>query len=234
MRQKVGLRSSRSSHFSYFARLAGGLALCVMAATCKGPGPKKIGDATLAPLAAGGKTLSEDAKKAPLVVVLPDSQPTIPDVEMVQLAIDRHVSWGMVKAIIDRMYEHGQTPVLLVAQRQKVLELALSDELLGPPLEVYAQLEGKLCVKHPAAEEMICTQTYSKKYIDGAHTRELVRKAVLGYERADVQVELLPALNWGDVVTAVGATRSCCGKREVRVRLIDSPTDRLVDSPTEG
>ena len=204
----------------YFACLFAGMALCV-AGSCKGPGPKKIGDATLAPLAAGGQPLPAAAKDAPLVVMLPGQEPTIPVEETVKLAIDRKVPWREVKIVIDSMHEIGQTPILLVAQRQKVVELHLTEELYGPPLYVYAQREGKLCVKHPQAHEKICTQTYSKKYIDGAHTRELVRKAVLGYERANVEVELRSGINWGDVVTAVGATRSCCGDRQIRVKVVE-------------
>lgn len=206
----------------YFACLFAGMAL-IVAGSCKGPGPKKIGEATLAPLAAGGKALPAEAKNAPLIVMLPGAEaPEIPVEPTVKLAIDRKVKWSVVKGVIEKMHELGQTPILLVAERQKVVELHLTEELYGPPLEVYAQLEGKLCVKHPQAKEMICTQTYSKKYIDGAHTRELVRKAVLGYERADVELEVRPGLNWGDVVTAVGATRSCCGDRQIRVRVINA------------
>lgn len=204
----------------YFACLFAGMAVCLVG-SCKGPGPKKIGDATLAPLAAGGEALPADAKDAPVVVLLPDTKPDIPSEETVKLAIDRKVPWLTVKKVIDQMHDHGQTPILLVAQRQKVVQLHLTEELYGPPIYVYAQREGKLCVTHPLATEKKCTQTYSKKYIDGAHTRELVREAVLGYERANIHLELWPGLIWGDVVTAVGASRSCCGDRQVRVKVIE-------------
>jgi hypothetical protein len=187
---------------------------------CQGVGPKKIGEATLAPLAAGFDELPNEAADAPMVVILPNTTPTIPDAPVVKLAVDRKVPWGMVKAIVDRMKSEGRTPILLVAKREQVKMLRLNDELYGKPIGVYTTLEGKLCVKHPAASEKKCTQTYSKDYIDGAHTRELVREAVLGYKRQDVLVVLPLALPWGDVVTAVGASRSCCGSREVRVALL--------------
>lgn len=204
----------------YFACVFAVMIVCAVG-SCKGPGPKKIGEATLAPLAAGGTALPADAKNAPVVVILPDKEPVIPEEETVKLAVDRLVPWHVVKTTVARMHEHGQTAILLVAQRQKVLELPLTEELYDKPIYVYAMKEGKLCVKHPLAQEMKCTQTVSKKYIDGAHTRELVREAVLGYERANVELELDPSLSWGDVVTAVGATRSCCGDRKIRVRVVE-------------
>ena len=205
----------------YFACLFVGMAV-IVAGSCKGPGPKKIGDATLAPLAAGGATLPESARDAPVVVILPGQKAEIPDaVETVKLAIDRKVPYSEVKALVTKMHELGQTPILLVAERQKVKELHLTEELYGPPIYVYAKREGKLCVGHPQAIEQKCTQTVSKKYIDGAHTRELVREAVLGYERQNVEVELEAGLIWGDVVTAVGATRSCCGDRAIRVKVVE-------------
>lgn len=193
--------------------------LCVIGMSCRGQEQQKIGDATLAPLVAGTNDIPDEAKDAPTVVVMPDSKPTIPQEPIVKLAIDRDVMWGMVKAIIDRMYEYGQTPVLLVDTRGSVKEFHLNDNLIDKPLEIFAELEGKLCVQHPAANEAICTQTQSRRFIDGSHTREIVRKAVLGYERSDVVVALPMTLKWRDVVTAVGATRSCCGKTPVRVRI---------------
>lgn len=215
---------NNSSRWAWLGRLAM-VSVVWIAAACQGAGPKKIGDATLAPVAAGFEEVPKEAEGAPLVVVLPNTTPTIPDAPVVKLAVDRKVPWGMVKAIVDRMESEGRTPILLVAKRNEVKMLRLKDPLYGKPIGVYAFLDGKLCVKHPGVLEKKCTQTYYKDYIDGAHTRELVREAVLGYKRQDVLVVLPLALTWGDAVTALAATRSCCGDREVRVALYEQDSE---------
>lgn len=197
------------------------MAAILALAACEGPGPRKLGNATLAALARGSEPVPEEAKDAPVVEVMPDTTPTIPGAKVVKLAIDRRVPWGMVHAIVTKMQSQGQTPVLLVAERDHVMAFHLDDELDGEIIEILTYTNGKLCVKHPEVAEAKCAQSANKRYIDGAYTRELVREAVKGYERQNAVVELPQALTWADVVSAVGGARSCC-ENAIRVKVKDA------------
>lgn len=197
------------------------LCLALLVPACEGPGPKKIGDVTLAVLMMGGQPVPPEAAEAPVVKVMPGQTPVIPAAKVVKLAIDRKVTWGLVKAIAAAMEAKGQTPVFLVAKQLRVQAFHFSDPLKGPHIEVLTYTDGKLCVKHPDVAEAKCSQTLTKNYIDAAFTRELVREAVRGYQRADVIAELPDALTWADVVSAVGGARSCCDQ-PVRVRILGS------------
>ncbi len=197
------------------------VAFVAFSGACEGKGPVKQGEAVLALLAVGSEPVPAEAADAPIVEVLPDKTPTIPDAPIVKLAIDREVHWGLVKAILETMEQKGQKPVFLVAERRRIKTFYLNDKLDGPIIRIYADTKGKICIKHPAAHEAKCQKTPSEEYIDGSFTRELVREAAKGYDRWDFRVDPLPQnMTWRDVVTVLGASRSCC-KREVRVRLKD-------------
>jgi hypothetical protein len=189
---------------------------------CKGPGPKQVGEATLA-LALGVEEIPAEAKDAPVVEIMPDRPATIPAAPVVQLAIDRDVPWAQVKASLDIMDQRKQTPVLLVAERRKVRAFPRFDvvareaipDLVKHAIEITAYTDGKACVRHPEVAEAKCVQTPSGQYIDGAFTRELVREAVKGYGMSKTAVDLPPDLQWDDVVRVVDGARTCCGEREV-------------------
>lgn len=198
--------------------LAGALAVGLALGACSKPEPNKVGDVTLAFLMKGSKPIPEDAGDAPLVEILPEQTPTIPSDEVVQLAIDRKVSWGMVRAILSKMESQGQRPILLVAERDKTRSFHLEDRRDGPVIEVLTYPDGELCVKHPDVTDAKCVQTFTKDYIDAAYTRELVREAVKLSGRTNALVKLPQSLNWGDVVSAVGGARSCC-KSPIRVQI---------------
>ena len=205
-------------------------------AACKGPGPKKVGDATLA-RAMGVEDLPAAAAEAPLVEVRPGEQATrIPDAPVVRLAIDRKVTWGAVKAILDVMQERGQEPVLLVTERHNVKAFRLEDAFEGPAIDLLAFTDGKSCVRHPDIPEAKCVQTPSGKYIDAAFTREIVREAVRGYQMTNVEVDLPPELNWDDAVRVIDAARTCCkdAKTLVKLRPPEPPDDNAEDGePSE-
>ena len=209
------------------------LALALVA--CKGPGPKQVGEATLA-LALGVEEIPAAAEDAPVVEIMPGKPATIPAAPVVKLAIDRDVPWAQVKASLDIMDQRKQTPVLLVAERRKVRAFARFDvvareqmeELRAHAIEITAYTDGKACVRHPDVAEAKCVQTPSRKYIDGAFTRELVREAVKGYGLSKTAVDLPPDLQWDDVVRVVDSARTCCGKqREVSAHVL--PPDAFPD-----
>ena len=192
---------------------------CVLSlgAACQGPGLLKVEDATLPVLAIGHDEIPAEAASAPQLVVMPGQPVTIPNVPMVKLAVDRAVPWAQVRAILDIMNARAQKPVFLIARRRKLKAFHLDDELAGPSIEVYAETDGKICVKHPEVREAKCSQTQDKSYIDPSFARELVREGVDGYQRTNVTVDLPDALAWGDVVSSIGGARSCCGDRDIRV-----------------
>ncbi|WP_428263096.1 hypothetical protein [Haliangium sp.] len=192
-------------------------------AACQGPGPKKVGEATLA-LASQGDDLPAAAEQAPVVEILRGAPVSIPDAPVVKLAIDRQAHWGQVKASLEIMEARGQTPVLLVADRQRVRALRLSDDFDERGIEVTAYATGKLCVRHPKVVEGKCSQSPDPTYIDGAGVRELVREAVRGYEMNDIEIDLPADLEWDDVVRVVDGARTCCGE-DVPIRAAVRPPE---------
>jgi hypothetical protein len=207
--------------------------LTVGLAACKGPGPKQVGEATLA-MAAGVEKLPAEAENAPVVEILPDRPATVPDAPVVKLAIDRDATWGQVKATLHVIDQRKQKAVLLVAERRTVRSLPRFDqvdgidvpELVKHAIEITAYTDGKVCVRHPTVAEAKCVQTPSRTYIDGAFTRQLVREAVDGYQLHKTVADLPDALQWDDTVRVVDGARTCCGaKREPQVSVLALPAD---------
>ncbi|ACY12823.1 hypothetical protein [Haliangium ochraceum] len=203
---------------------------------CKGPGPKQIGEATLAQ-ASGVEAVPAEAEDAPVVELMPEREATIPEGSVVKLAIDRNTPWGQVIASLDVMAERQQTPVLLVAERRRVRALpaietlAVDDEdevksFLAAALEVIAYTDGKVCVRHPEVLEAKCVQTPSKKYIDGAFTRQLVREATKGYGLRAAAIDLPAGLHWADAVRVIDGVRTCCGE-DIAIRPVYVPPEAL-------
>jgi hypothetical protein len=190
-------------------------------AACEGKGPPQFGDATLA-LAMGVQELPAAAETVPLVVMVHGQPTTVPDAPLVRLAIDRGVTWGEVKAVLDLMEQRKQQPVILVTERRNVKAFQLEDAFEGPALDLIAYTNGKACIRHPDISEAKCVQTPSEKYIDGAFTRELTREAVRGYGMDQVEVDLPPALTWADAVRVIDGARTCCMGDPVQVQLRSS------------
>ena len=200
------------------------LGVCIAAVllgACGAPGPLTIDEAQLAVLAVGYDPMPAKAEGMQRLAVLPGQPVTIPDTPAIELAVDRKVTWGQVRAVLAPMKAKGQVPIFLVAKGQTLQAFHLNDELNGPIVQAYAELTGKICVKHPDIPEAKCNQTLNKGYIDPSFTRELVREAVNGYERTNVDIDLPEGLIWGDLVSTVGGARSCCGDRNIRVKVSD-------------
>lgn len=143
----------------------------------------------------------------------------LPDASNIHLVIPREVLWRDVRAMAERIRKEGKIPHLLVASGREVGAIELEDKLEGRAIEVFVTTEGKLCVRPPKSREAKCVQRMDKMHVDRAFTRELVREAVAAYKLEDVIVEVPPDLQWADLVRAVDGARTCCGDKEVRVRL---------------
>lgn len=192
--------------------------LCVSATACKGAGRKQVGEATLAMLAMGTEDIPEAARDAPVVVVMPDRAPTIPNAPVVKLAVDVHASWGLVKSILAEMKARGQKPVMLIAEDRELRAFNIEEDPIdGPIIEIMTNTTGRLCVHHPDARDAKCHESTDEKYIDPAATRELVREAMKGYKRHNFLIELADAQLWSNVVSAVGGARSCCGDTRINL-----------------
>lgn len=193
------------------------LALLVPLGACKGNYEAKV-DGVWIPQADGVESAPEGPTAtipaAGAALALPDAD------EIVRLAIARDVPWTEVKAAMAKVEAAGAEPVLLVGKGPRLKAFRLGDELESErTIQVFTTTEGKACVGPPGAREFKCVQRSDRTHIDRAFMRELVREAVKTYRIQDVQIEIAPALGWGDVVRALDAVRTCCGDTPVRVRL---------------
>ena len=62
-------------------------------------------------------------------------------------------------------------------------------------------------------------QPYGGGRIDRAHTRRLVREAVMEYKLFDINVQVAPKQKWADVVRILDGARTCCRGTTMRVKL---------------
>ena len=165
-----------------------------------------------------------EAPEGPTIVVRPDAtQPEIPrDATggILRLAIDRHVHWKDVDALLKKVDAAGAQAVPLVGHRWHLRAFSLSDDLESQrSIALTATLEGKSCASPPGVPEAKCVQTIEKNHIDVAYTRELVREAVNEYQIFDVNLQVDPEMQWQDVVRAIDGARTCCYDTPVRVKL---------------
>lgn len=140
--------------------------------------------------------------------------------KIVRLALGREVLWSQVQALVAKVEAAGAKPVFLVGDWHEVKSLELEDEWPGgPAIKVYAYVDGKACIQPPEAIEAKCVQSGSKKYIERAYVRELVREQVKMFELTQVEIELPTTLRWADVVRTIDGSRTCCEGTTMRVRL---------------
>jgi hypothetical protein len=159
------------------------------------------------------------------VALLPDEpEVTIPDAELVVLAIDRRVPWGRVKAVVESVEAKGAQVAILVSRAGRIRAFVLEDEhkdrarveLLGFP----SGTGWKSCVRPRGGDEAKCVAQRAGRFIDGAYTREIVREAVRAYNSRDVLVGVPVSLPWGDAVRLIDGARTCCADEEVRIELV--------------
>jgi hypothetical protein len=163
--------------------------------------------------APAGATVAADEKNIDTVAVPAGAR-------LVRLALGRKVLWTQVQALARRVEAAGARPVFLAGNWQHVKELRLEDDWPGgPAIQVIAYVDGKACVQPPGAIEAKCVQSGTKKYIERAYLRELVREQVKMFDVTQVEVDLPSTLSWDDVVRTIDGARTCCEGTKVRVRL---------------
>ena len=217
MHRTTGL-AARGQATRAMTAAAAAMALAAGLAGCAAKGDATVDGILLAQAdgvedAPDGATLADDEKTIDAAVVPAGAK-------IVRLAIGRKASWTQVRALVGKVAAAGAQPVVLVGQAHHLRSMRLEDEWPGgPALQVLALVDGKACVQPPGAIEAKCVQSSTKQYIERAYLRELVREQVRAFEIEQVEVELPSTLPWVDVVRTIDASRTCCQKTKVLVRL---------------
>jgi hypothetical protein len=198
------------------AILCAGLALALAACGAKG-------DATIEGVLLAQADGVEEAPEGPTIaadLTTIDAAKVPTGAKIVRLAIGREVLWTQVQALVAKVKATGATPVYLVGDWHHVKALNLEDEWPGgPAIKVISYVDGKACVQPPEAIEAKCVQSGTKKYIERAFLRELVREQVKMFEVTQVEIELPTTIRWADVVRTIDGSRTCCEGTRMRVRL---------------
>jgi hypothetical protein len=168
-----------------------------------------------------GPTIAVDDKTISAAI----ENPPIPaGAKLVRLAIARKVPWNQVRALAKKVESAGARPVFLVGRSYHLQSLRLEDAWPGgPALQVFAYIDGKVCVQPPGAIEAKCVQSSTKDYIERAYLRELVREQVRAFDVHQVELELPSTLPWADVVRSIDGSRTCCSDTKILVRLKPAP-----------
>lgn len=165
-----------------------------------------------------GPTIAVDEKTVAAAI---EKTPIPSGAKLVRLAIGRKVPWNQVRALIQKVESAGARPVFLVGRSHHLESLRLEDAWLGghAALQVFAYIDGKVCVQPPGAIDAKCVQSATKDYIERAYLRELVREQVRAFDIQQVEVELPSTLTWADVVRSIDGSRTCCSDTKILVRL---------------
>ena len=160
----------------------------------------------------------------PLFVVKATTEETqlpLPAGPVIQLAVDRAVSWRRMSALLARVKAAHAQPVLLVGVRDAVRAFVPNDVLTGgPSIELVATPDGKFCMRPPGATEAYCVKGTSG-HIQRDFVRETMRDAVKAYGLFEVAVHVDASMEWADVVRTIDGARTCCDKTKVKVALVD-------------
>ncbi len=170
-------------------------------------------------LADADRVLPAPATTLPLAKLTVDGPDPAPTATPGRLAIDRKVPWARVQAVLDRHAQAGAAPAILAGRRDTVHAWTLSDAITGPAIQVTATPDGKFCVGPPTSEFAKCVQSSDKKHVNRAFVREIVRDAVAAYDLTEVEVHVVPELEWADVVRTIDGARTCCGAKVINVNL---------------
>jgi len=185
---------------------------------CQGNYHAKVGEILLAQ---SDSTI--DAEAGETIEWTGDPIETLPEAQVIRLAIDRDVSWYQVRSLIARIEAEKKKPVLLVGRRLKVRAFDLGRAPAGEAIEIMAVSDGKACVSLPGELKAKCVQTVDKNHISRAFVRELVREAVKVSGLTKVAVDISPSVTWADVVRTIDGARTCCKAVEMQIHLVPAP-----------
>jgi len=198
---------------------------------CDAPPLAKIGD-TFVVQAADTRELPANSTAATVELAKLDLDAP-PDASEIRLVADRRAPWRDVRNAVAKLEASGKTVRLLSAQRRRVGEFVLYDELSDRPIEVVTRTNGQACVRLPGVKEAKCVQRADAKHIDRAHLRQLVREAIKVSKLREVAVYVPGDMDWADVVRAMDAARTCCKETQrPKVELIDLETRKGPASET--
>jgi hypothetical protein len=205
---------------------------------CDSPPLGKVGDTMLAQAADTRKLGDGPAATIELDAVKMDALPSEAEI---RLAIGKRVPWHRVRDTVAALEKAGKKVVLLSAQRRRIGEFALYDQVGPRPIDVVTRTDGTACVRLPGVKEAKCVQRADAMHIDRAHLRQLTREAVRKSKIKEARVFVPRDMQWADVVRAVDAVRTCCKESlRPRAKLVDlenrkqnkdEPETVLVDAP---
>lgn len=204
------------------------IAIAVALTGCEAPPLAKVGETFLAQAAdTRDITNGESAAVLELSAIDPASPPPNPEIH---IAAGKRDKWRDIRNMVSELGSSGKKVRLLSAQRRRVGEFVLYEEVANRPIEVVARTNGQACIRLPGVKEAKCVQRADAKHIDRAHLRQLVREAIRVSKIRDVLVYVPGDMEWADVVRAVDAARTCC-KQTMRpkVKLVDLETRQQND-----
>ena len=182
-----------------------------MANGCKSTGCQGKRQAHVADIWVAQAEGLSDAPEGDTLAITPGlAAPALPESTIVRLAVARGVRWSEVRDLRKRILSAGKTPYLMVADERKVGAIELYDSLQGEAMNLFVSAAGKVCVAPQGSPEAKCVQSGDKTHVDRAGTRALIREAVGAYGLHDVLVDVLPDIEWADVVRSVDGARTCC------------------------
>jgi len=197
---------------------------------CDSPPLAKVGETFLVQAAdtreLPANSTAETIELAKLDVTAP------PSAAEIRLVAGQRQQWREVRKAVAALEGAGKTVRLLSAQRRRIGEFVLYDELGDRPIEVVTRTNGQACVRLPGVKEAKCVQRADAKHIDRAHLRQLVREAIKVSKLREVAVYVPGDMEWADVVRAVDAARTCCKETQrPKVKLVDLETREAPSAP---
>ena len=202
-----------------------------LAPGCDSPPLGKVGDTMLAQAADTRELGTSPAATIELDAI---DLNQLPAEDEIRLAVGKRVPWHRVRDTVLALEKAGKKVVLLSAQRRRIGEFALYDEIGNRPIDVVTRTDGTACVRLPGVKEAKCVQRADAMHIDRAHLRQLTREAVRKSKIKEARVFVPRDMQWADVVRAMDAVRTCC-KESLRpkAKLIDLETRKKSKSEPE-
>lgn len=161
-----------------------------------------------------------EAKEGPIVVVKKGEMPAL-EKGPVRLAIDIHVPWSEVRALLGQAEAAGAKVRVIVGRRTALHGFAIEDEIDRDrfALRLRTTAGGKFCVSPPGTRAAYCVESADRRHVSSLYVREAVQKAVAEYNIMQAWVAPDDDARWGDIVRTIDGARTCCGERAFRVAI---------------
>lgn len=161
-----------------------------------------------------------EATEGPMLVVKKGVMPAL-EKGVVRLAIDIHVPWSEVRAVLAQADAVGARPVVIVGQRAALRGFEIADAIDRErfALRLRTTGVGKFCVSPPGTREAYCVESADRRHVSSLYVREAVQKAVAEYSIMQAWVVPDEDARWGDIVRTIDGARTCCGERAFPVAI---------------